>query len=54
MIKTEVAGATSSMTAVPKPLKFLTSLYPKLTETYTKYTANDTFKVSLNINQKII
>ena len=27
MIKTEVAGATSSMTSVPKPLKFLTPLY---------------------------
>jgi len=30
MIKAEVAGATSSMTAVPKPLKFLTPLYKKL------------------------
>ena len=30
MIKSEVAGATSSMTAVPKPLKFMTPLYPKL------------------------
>ena len=30
MIKQEVAGATSSMTSVPKPLKFMTPLYPKL------------------------
>ena len=46
MIKKEVSESTSSMTAVPKPLKFLTSLYKKLTDTYDKYTANDIFKVS--------
>jgi hypothetical protein len=46
MIKTEVAGATSSMTAVPKPLKFLTPLYKKLVEIYEKYTKADDFKVS--------
>ena len=46
MIKKEVSEATSSMTSVPKPLKFLTSLYKKLTETYEKYTAQDSFKVS--------
>jgi len=39
MIKTEIAGATSSMTSVPKPLKFLTPLYSKITETNTAYTA---------------
>jgi len=37
MIKSEVAGATSSMTSVPKPLKFLTPLYKKLTETYERH-----------------
>jgi N-acetyl-anhydromuramyl-L-alanine amidase AmpD len=46
MIKKEVIEATSSMTAVPKPLKFLTTLYKKITETYEKYATNDTFKVS--------
>lgn len=46
MIKEEVAGATSSMTSVPKPLKFLTPLYKKLTETYEKCTSDDRFKVS--------
>ena len=46
MIKTEVAGATSSMTSVPKPLKFMTPLYGKLTECYKKHAANDDFKVS--------
>ena len=46
MIKKEVSESTSSMTAVPKPLKFLTSLYPKLTETYEKYTKDDMYKVS--------
>lgn len=48
MIKDEVSGATSSMTSVPKPLKFLTPLYAKLTETYKAYTAKDDFKVSKN------
>ena len=48
MIKDEVSGATSSMTSVPKPLKFLTPLYSKLTETYKAYTAKDDFKVSKN------
>lgn len=53
MIKKEVSEATSSMTSVPKPLKFLTSLYKKLTETYEKYTTQDSFKVSTfsHINQ---
>ena len=44
MIKTEVAGATSSMTSVPKPLKFLTPLYKKLTETYEAYSGAAAFK----------
>ena len=48
MIKEEVAGATSSMTSVPKPLKFLTPLYKTLTETYEKYSTNDQFKVSFD------
>lgn len=46
MIKEEVAGATSSMTSVPKPLKFLTPLYKQLIEAYEKHQANDQFKVS--------
>jgi 26S proteasome regulatory subunit N1 len=46
MIKEEVCGATTSMTSVPKPLKFLTPLYDKLVEAYNKQTANDDFKVS--------
>jgi 26S proteasome regulatory subunit N1 len=41
MIKKEVSESTSSMTSVPKPLKFLTGLYSKLTETYNKYSAED-------------
>jgi 26S proteasome regulatory subunit N1 len=47
MIKTEVAGATSSMTSVPKPLKFLTPLYQKLTEIYAAYSGADAFKHQL-------
>ena len=47
MIKTEVAGATSSMTSVPKPLKFMTPLYKKLVETYNKHPDGDEFKMQL-------
>jgi len=57
MIRAEVAGATSSMTSVPKPLKFMTPLYPNLIQCYNKYTSNDDFKVSiakLFFNQTII
>lgn len=46
IIKTEVSGATSSMTSVPKPLKFLTPMYPKMTEAYQNYKSDDDFKVS--------
>lgn len=49
MIKTEITEATTSMTSVPKPLKFLTPLYGKLVETYKNYTASDSFKVSGSI-----
>jgi 26S proteasome regulatory subunit N1 len=47
MIKGEVAGATSSMTSVPKPLKFLTPLYKKLTEIYDAHSGADAFKQKL-------
>lgn len=47
MIKAEVAGATSSMTSVPKPLKFLTPLYKKLTETFEAHPGSDEFKKKL-------
>ena len=47
MIKTEVAGATSSMTSVPKPLKFLTPLYKELTDTHSNHKADDAFKKQL-------
>ena len=33
-LKKEVSGATSSMTSVPKPLKFLVKHYPGLKEIY--------------------
>lgn len=44
MIKTEVAGATSSMSSVPKPLKFMMPLYEKLVETYKNNKSQDRFK----------
>lgn len=47
MIKTEVAGATSSMTSVPKPLKFMTPLYEKLTGIYNNYKSEDRFRKQL-------
>ena len=47
MIKTEVAGATSSMTSVPKPLKFLTPLYKQLTDTHAAHASDDAFKKQL-------
>lgn len=46
MIKTEITEATTSMTSVPKPLKFLTPLYSKLVETHKNYAGSDAFKVS--------
>lgn len=53
MIKDEVAGATASMTSVPKPLKFMTPLYKKLVESFEAYKASDDFKVSFTFNQLI-
>lgn len=47
MIKTEVAGATSSMSSVPKPLKFMTPLYEKLVEIFDNYKTEDKFKRQL-------
>ena len=47
MIKAEVSGATSSMSSVPKPLKFMTPLYEKLVETYNNYKSEDRFKRQL-------
>ena len=46
MIKEEIRTATTSMTSVPKPLKFCSPLYPKLVEAHKNYTSNDAFKVS--------
>ena len=59
MIKTDIRGATSSMTSVPKPLKFMTPQYEKLTKAYNDYTKNDSFKVSIipffkNLNQILL
>jgi hypothetical protein len=34
MIKTEIVGATSSMTSIPKPLKYLIEHYKPLKEFY--------------------
>ena len=46
MIKIEITEATTSMTSVPKPLKFLTPQYAKLVEAYKNYPGADSFKVS--------
>lgn len=44
----EVQGATTSVTSVPKPLKFLSNHYKKMKEMYEAITDND-FKVSIQI-----
>lgn len=33
-LKLEIAGATKTMTSVPKPLKFLTPVYPDIVKAY--------------------
>lgn len=43
-IKKEIAGATSTMTSVPKPLKFLSIHYPAMKEIYNALPHSD-FKV---------
>ena len=43
-IKKEVAGATSSMTSVPKPLKFLSKHYKAMRDYYNTLAPSD-FKV---------
>ena len=47
MIKDEVAGATSSMSSIPKPLKFMVPMYDKLKEQFESYKMVDQFKVSM-------
>ncbi|CCO33260.1 26S proteasome regulatory subunit rpn-1 [Rhizoctonia solani AG-1 IB] len=40
-LRTLIRTSTSSMTSVPKPLKFLRPLYPELQELYNKWPASD-------------
>jgi hypothetical protein len=47
MIKAEVSGATSSMSSIPKPLKFMAPMYDKLKERFEAHKMVDTFKVSV-------
>ena len=51
-IKKEVAGATSSMTSVPKPLKFLSQHYKALRDYYLTLGPSD-FKVNI-LNQLFV
>jgi hypothetical protein len=44
--KTEISGATSSMTSVPKPLKFLSPHYKRIVEIY-ELQIDGEFKVSI-------
>ena len=37
MIVSEVAGATSSMSSIPKPLKLISPMYEKVKEKYEAY-----------------
>ena len=52
-IRKEVSGATSSMTSVPKPLKFLSKHYPGLKELYQTVPASD-FKVARPLLTKFL
>ena len=49
MIKSEVAGATSSMSSIPKPLKFMAPMYEKLQKIFDDYKMVDVFKVSITV-----
>ena len=51
-IKKEVAGATSSMTSVPKPLKFLSKHYQGMKDYYSTLPASS-FKVIISGNQRL-
>ena len=44
MIKTEITGATTSMTSIPKPLKFLRDHYATIKDFYTNYNGDIVFK----------
>jgi 26S proteasome regulatory subunit N1 len=37
LLKTEITGATITMTSVPKPLKFLTPLYADIKKAFETY-----------------
>ena len=43
-LKTEVRSATSSMTGVPKPFKFLRPQYQRVKDTYEGYADTDVLK----------
>lgn len=48
MIKSEVSGATSSMSSIPKPLKFMAPMYDKLKGRYEAHKMGDSFKKQLS------
>ena len=48
MIKTEITTSTTSMTSIPKPLKFMIAHYTPLKEYYLKLEETNTFKVFLS------
>lgn len=51
MIKSEVSGATSSMSSIPKPLKFMAPMYDKLKGRYEAHKMGDSFKVSCHLTR---
>ena len=52
-IKKEVSGSTSSMTSVPKPLKFLSKHYEGMKDYYSTL-PDSSFKVFFTVNQILI
>jgi 26S proteasome regulatory subunit N1 len=47
MIKSEITTSTTSMTSIPKPLKFMIPHYAAIKEFYTKLDINNKFKLVL-------
>ena len=48
MIKTEITTSTTSMTSIPKPIKFMITHYPAIKEFYFKLANDNKFKLYLS------
>jgi 26S proteasome regulatory subunit N1 len=48
MLKTEITTSTTSMTSIPRPLKFIIPHFQAIKEAHDKYPSNDKFKLLLS------